>query len=472
MFSKNEELTLSIDNIGNTGEGIGHVDGYTLFVKDAMPGDVIRAHITKAGKSYGYARLIDIIAPSVDRVVPSCVDSSRCGGCTLQHMSYEKQLEYKEQKVKDCLIRIGGFDAGTIDDITEPIIGTEEPFHYRNKAQFPVGSTKDRSVAIGFYAGRTHSIIDVPECYIQCDESNEAVSIVRSWMEKNHVEPYDETNGTGIIRHILTRVGKNTGDVMVCLVVNKEYDEHAANEKDFVQLVDDLKTIKGLKSFCLNINTKKTNVILGDKIINLYGPGYIEDTIGDVRYRISPLSFYQVNPVQTGKLYSTALEYAEITKNDIVWDLYCGIGTISLFLARKAKRVLGVEIVPQAVRDARINAKINGIDNVTFIEGAAEDIFRQISDGEIQGKTTEDILKPDVIVVDPPRKGCDEKLIETMLDIKPGKIVYISCDPATLARDLKMLCANEYEIKRVRPCDMFPMTGHVETVCCLCKICC
>lgn len=462
MYSKNDIVKLTIDDIGNDGEGIGHIDGYALFVKDSLPGDVIEARITKVKKNYAYARLEKIITQSADRVEAKCPNAVKCGGCTLQHYAYDKQLIYKENKVKNCLVRMGGYEASYIDSIMEPIHGMDNPYYYRNKAQFPVGMSKDGNVNIGFYAGRTHSIIDCEECYIQSELSNRIMLIVKKWIVDEKIQPYDENTHTGLIRHILTRVGHKTGEVMVCLVVTNKHVPALDSLKDTL-----VRELPGLRSLCLNINKEKTNKILGDKIINVWGDNYIEDYIGDVRYRISPLSFYQVNPVQTEKLYGTALEYAGLTGNETVWDLYCGIGTISLFLAKKAKAVLGVEIVPQAIEDAKINASINGIDNALFIAGAAEEVSDYISanpDYSIYDK-------PDVVVVDPPRKGCDGKLIDTILNIRPERIVYVSCDPATLARDVKLLGQGGYELKRVRACDMFGMTGHVETVCLLSKKC-
>ncbi len=452
-FSKNQIVELTIDDIGNDGEGIGHIDGYALFVKGALPGDYIKASIMKANKNYGFARIIDIITPSPDRVSPACSHAGRCGGCTLQHLDYKKQLEYKENKVKNCLIRIGGFDAEYINGITEPILGMDNPYNYRNKAQFPVGKGKDGRPVIGFYAQRSHDIIDSDSCCIQSEISNDIAGIVRAWMTEYGIEPYDEAAHTGTIRHIVTRSGFVTGEVMVCLVTLKRKIKHLD------ELVNRLLQIEGMTSICLNINTEKTNRILGDEIISVYGKPYIEDYIGEIRYRISPLSFYQVNPVQTEKLYGTALEYAALTGNETVWDLYCGIGTISLFLARNAKNVLGVEIVPQAIVDAEVNAKINGIDNAMFIAGASEEVCPSLA----HNPATMHFAKPDVIVVDPPRKGCDGKLLDTILEAKPERVVYVSCDPATLARDLKILCESEYKLERVRACDMFGMSGHVET---------
>ena len=454
MFSKNDEVDILIEDISNEGEGIGHVNGYALFVKDTLPGDYVHAKIIKVKKSYGFARLMDIIKPSEDRTEAVCENAVRCGGCQLQHYRYDRQLDYKQNKVKNALVRMGGFAADFIDSVMEPVIGMDNPYNYRNKAQFPVGKDKEGNTVIGFYAGRTHSIIDSRYCYIQSEVSNKVVSIIRSWIERYGISPYEETKHSGLIRHILVRNGFKTGEVMVCLVVTSK--KVPALDK----LVELLGDIDGLVSVCLNINKDKTNKILGDKIINVYGRNYIEDYIGDVKYRISPLSFYQVNPVQTEKLYSTALDFAGLTGNETVWDLYCGIGTISLFLAKSARSVLGVEIVPQAISDAKVNAQINNIDNALFTCGAAEDVEDFLTENELQHIYG----NPDVIVVDPPRKGCDSKLLDTIISHSPERIVYVSCDPATLARDLKILCEDVYEIKRVRACDMFGMSGHVETV--------
>ncbi len=446
MIKKNDQLVITIEDVGTNGEGIGKHDGYTLFVNNTTIGDKALVKVMKAGKSYGYARLIELIQPSRYRVKPRCPIADKCGGCQIMHMDYAKQLEYKEDKVRGCLTRIGGFK----DIPMEPIIGMEEPYYYRNKSQYPVGRNKEGKVIIGFYAGRTHSIIDTEHCYIGVEVNTPIIEYLRSFIKLYNIEPYNEEKHTGLLRHILIRVGYRTGDVMVCLVINGKDIPHKK------ELVEGLLQIQGMKSICLNINTSETNVILGDKIVELWGDSYITDYIGSVKYRISPLSFFQVNPIQTEKLYEVALEYADLHGNEIVWDLYCGIGTISLFLAQKAKQVYGVEIIPQAIEDARTNAKLNGIENVEFYVGAAEDILLE--------KYKEENISADVIVVDPPRKGCDQSLLDTILSIAPEKIVYVSCDPATLARDLKYLCESKYEIKRVKPVDMFGHSVHCEVI--------
>ena len=448
-FKKNDLVTLEITDLGSSGEGIGKVDGYTLFVKDALIGDVIEAKIIKTKKNYGYGRLMTILTPSPARVEARCPQARACGGCQIQPLDYAKQLEYKENKVKELLDRVGKVS----DYVMEPIIGMEDPWYYRNKAQFPVGTSKEGEIVTGFYAGRTHSIVPVQECFIQHPLNEQLMAIVRQWMNEFNVTAYDETKQTGLVRHIFTRIGKYTGEVMVCLVINgKKIPKPEV-------LIERLKAVEGMTSICLNINRENTNVILGKTIKCLWGQDYITDKIGDIAYRISPLSFFQVNPIQTQKLYGTALEYAELTGNETVWDLYCGIGTISLFLAKAAKKVCGVEIVPEAIADAKENAKLNGIENADFFVGKAEDVLPEQYDK--YG------VYADVIVVDPPRKGCDEKLLQCMVEMAPKRIVYVSCDPATLARDLNFLEANGYKVKKVRCTDMFPHSTHVETVCLL-----
>ena len=448
-LKKNDQVEIKIEDIGSDGEGIGRYEGYTLFVKDTVMGDIALVQVMKTGKTYGYARLVRLLKPSAYRVEPKCPVASRCGGCQLMHVDYAKQLEYKADKVHNCLTRIGGFT----DIPMEPICGMDEPYYYRNKSQYPVGRNKDGSIAIGFYAGRTHAIIDTPHCFIGARINEEIISVIRSFLVKNKLEPYDEEQHKGLIRHILIRVGYRTGEIMVCLIINGKdlpYQE---------ELVNRLTKIKGMKSVCLNVNKEKTNVILGDKIIPLWGEPYITDYIGDIKYQISPLSFYQVNPIQTKKLYDIALDYADLHGEETVWDIYCGIGTISLFLAQKAKKVYGVEIVPEAIRDAKKNALINNITNTEFYVGAAEEV--------LPVKYKEEKIYADVIVVDPPRKGCDQSLLDTILVMAPKRIVYVSCDPATLARDLKYLCEKDYELKRVRAVDQFGHSTHVETVCLL-----
>lgn len=595
-FQKNDMVTVTIEDIGTEGEGIGKVDGYTLFVKDAVPGDIVTAKLMKCKKNYAYARLEKVETPSPFRVEPPCPYHRQCGGCQLQAIDYKKQLEFKQQKIRGNLIRIGGFDPAFVDARMEPIIGMDEPLHYRNKAQYPVGTDRNGKIITGFYAGHTHSIIANTDCLLGAPENQQILEIILEYMREYKVSAYDETTGQGLVRHVLIRKGFTSGELMVCLVINyresnkkngkplqsdiaaKKMDEknpaamkteemkfaakktdeanfaakkadeisftimkalekeHAEEDKESYetncikddrckkiylpeqdQFIKRLLSISGMKSISVNINTENTNVILGSEVHTIWGEPTISDSIhvrdmqaagypftGDaLTFKISPLSFYQVNPVQTEKLYSLALEYAGLTGRETVWDLYCGIGTISLFMARKAKQVYGVEIVEQAILDARENAKRNGINNAKFFVGKAEEVLPAYYEEKIKltenektgnhlqqqsGKITyvlqeplqnerkenvvqewfkkeeSNMLHPDVIVVDPPRKGCDEACLSTMLKMQPSRIVYVSCDSATLARDLKILCESGYEIQRVRGVDQFGMTVHVETV--------
>ena len=458
-MKKNEKIVVKIEDIGVNGEGIGKVEGYTLFVKDALIGDMVEAVITKAKKNYGYAKMLRILDASPHRVERKCPVARQCGGCQIQELSYEAQLDFKTKKVYGNLERIGGFSPEFLDTVMEPICGMEEPFYYRNKAQFPIGTDKEGNIVTGFYAGRTHQIIPNMECALGVSVNQEILRIIVDFMNQNGVSAYNEENGYGLVRHVLIRYGFKTKEIMVCLVING--DKIPKSEK----LVDKLAQIKGMTSITYSVNKENTNVIMGKEIGVLWGQGYITDYIGDVKYQISPLSFFQVDPVQTEKLYGFALEYAGLKGNETVWDLYCGIGTISLFLAQKAKKVYGVEIVPQAIDDARNNAKINGIENAEFFVGKAEEILPEYY-AEYEKQHGEKAYA-DVIVVDPPRKGCEETLLDTMVEMRPERIVYVSCDSATLARDLKYLVERGYEIKKVQGVDQFCHTGHVETVCLL-----
>ncbi len=468
---KNQIVTVTIEDIGNDGEGIGKYEGYTLFVKGALPQDVVKVKVLKAKKTFGYAKVEELISPSPDRVTPKCPVAGRCGGCQLQHYSYARQLQYKADKVRNCLLRIGGIEAERLDAVTEQVIGMEIPFYYRNKAQYPVGTDKEGNPVMGFYAGHSHNIIDCTDCAIQEPVNAVILPIIKEFMKEKNISAYNEENGKGLLRHVLTRVGFHTKEVMVCLIINGRKfpgaEELAARVAKAVEEFRKEPTAEAdtyrLKSFCLNVNTEKTNVILGQEILPVYGDNYITDYIGDIRYQISPLSFYQVNPKQTVKLYEKALEYAELSGNETVWDLYCGIGTISLFLAQKAKKVYGVEIVPQAIEDAKVNSKINNINNAEFFVGAAEDVM------PVKYQESNGTMKADVICVDPPRKGCEESLLDTVVAMEPKRIVYVSCDPATLARDVKYLEEKGYELIKVCPVDQFGHTGHVETVAKLCK---
>ena len=474
QYSKNDIVTVKIEDIGTEGEGIGKLEGFTLFVKDAVMGDVVEARLVKVKKNYAYARLEKVLTSSPLRVKPVCSYHKQCGGCQIQAMSYEAQLQFKENKVKNNLVRIGGFDQIFIESVMESVVGMEQPWHYRNKAQFPVGTDKDGRIITGFYAGRTHSIIANTDCALGVEENEPILQKVLAYMQNEKVSAYDETTGQGLVRHILIRKGFTSGEIMVCLVINGK----SLPKED--RLVSTLREIPGMTSIWLNYNTKNTNVIMGTEGRVLWGQNTITDVIHrrsieeinsgkdclrydskenapqGITFAISPLSFYQVNPIQTEKLYSLALEYAGLTGEETVWDLYCGIGTISLFMAQCAKEVHGVEIVPQAIEDARKNAERNHIENATFYVGKAEEVLPRLYEQEH--------IFADVICVDPPRKGCDEACLNTIIKMAPKRIVYVSCDSATLARDLKYLCENGYEIRKVRAVDQFGQTVHTETV--------
>ena len=468
LYRKNEIVQVTIEDMTGEGEGIGHFDGYTLFVKDAVIGDEIRARITKAKKNYGYARVEEILAPSDARVRAKCPKARSCGGCRLQELDYGEQLKFKESLVRRNLERIGGFKEIPM----EPIISMEEPWRYRNKAQYPVGfSKKDGKIVAGYYAGRTHSIIDIRDCMLSPAENADILDTVVCFAGEFGIPAYDEETGKGILRHVLVREGFISGEILVCLVINADMLPRAEI------LVERLLALpmegKCIQSVCLNINRKRTNVILGDRTVRLYGDPWITDYLKEFSFRISPQSFYQVNPVQTVKLYDTAVSFAGLTGSEVVFDLFCGIGTISHFLAGKAKEVYGVEIVPQAIEDAKANAVRNGVGNVKFFAAAAEDVAER---GYFDRENP--LVKPDVIVLDPPRKGCEESLLRTIRKLGPDRVVYVSCDSATLARDLKILCMpgeeeteeTAYEVRRVRPCDMFPHSTHIETIVLLQKL--
>lgn len=447
-LKKNQEILLTIEDFTKDGEGLGKYQGFPLFVKDTVIGDRVKISITKLKKNYGYGRLLAILEPSPDRVEAPCPVVRQCGGCKIQQLSYEQQKKFKWRQVSNCLQRIGSFP--DIEKKMEPIYAMDSPWHYRNKAQYPVGLDKKGQITAGFYAGHTHTIIPNTDCLIQAKVNKDILEIILNYLRKNNIQPYDEKTHTGLVRHILTRVGFVTGEIMVCLVINGKKEQL----KHISALISRLSAIPGMTSILINTNTDRTNRILGSTCRTLWGKPYIEDYIGDIRYQIGPLSFFQVNPVQTKVLYSKALEYAGLTGEEIVWDLYCGIGTISLFLAQRAKHVYGVEIVPDAIADARNNAAINGMDNVTFYVGKAEEI--------VPAEYARTGIRPDVIVVDPPRKGCEASLLHTMITMAPRRIVYVSCDPGTLARDCLILCQDRYTIDKVAVVDQFAHSCHCE----------
>lgn len=446
MIKKNDDLEVNISDIGYEGEGIAKIDGYTTFVKGGLKGEKVKIKMLKVNKDYGFAKLVEVLEKSEERDEPICSVFGKCGGCSLQHINYEAQLDYKTNTVRNTLRKALGYDVDV-----EQTIGMGIPYNYRNKAQYPVVDDK-----IGFFAGRTHALIENEKCYIQNETSDKLAKDAFKILRKYNISSYNEKSGKGCLRHIITRIGIHTGELMLVLVTNEKNIRH----KD--EIVSELtKEYPTLKSIIQNVNIQNTNVILGNECVTLYGQEYITDILGEYKFKISPLSFYQVNPVQTEVLYNIAKEYANLQGTETVFDLYSGIGTISIFIADNAKKVYGVEVVEQAVFDAKENAEINEIRNVEFIQGEAEVIVPEMYK---EGK------KADVVFVDPPRKGCDEKLLETIKEMKAQKVVYISCNPATLARDLKYLTDNGYEIKKVQPVDMFPQTSHVENVVLLEKI--
>ncbi|SFC90734.1 23S rRNA (uracil1939-C5)-methyltransferase [Bacillus sp. OV322] len=443
--AKNETIDAVFEDLTHDGAGVAKIDGYPVFVPNALPGEKAKIKIIKVNKGYAFGRLLELYEESPFRVHISASENHKYGGSQLQHISYEGQLKFKENQVKQVLTRIGKLEDVSI----HPILGMEHPWHYRNKAQVPVGE-KDGELIAGFYKPRTHEIVDTDESLIQDSIINEAVQTVKEICSELGIPAYDEQTHRGVLRHIMARYGKETGELMVVIITRTS--ELLQRNKIVEEII---KRLPKVKSIVHNINSKKTNVILGEKTKVLWGSEVIYDYIGDVKFAISARSFYQVNPDQTRVLYSKALEYAGLTGEESVIDAYCGIGTISLFLAQKAKKVFGVEIVPEAISDAKRNAELNGITNAEFAVGEAEEVIPAWYE---EGNTA------DVLVVDPPRKGCDEALLNTIIQMKPKKVVYVSCNPATLARDLRILEDGGYKTIEVQPVDMFPQTTHVECV--------
>ena len=446
MLSKNKEYVVDIVDIGQGGVGIGKYEGFTVFVEGGLIQDKVKVRINKSKKNYAVGDIVEIIEKSPFRVDRICSDDLKdCGGCQIQELDYNKQLELKTNEVKQVISRIGKLENVEIHET----IGMQSSCRYRNKAQFPIQNING-STAIGFYKKKSHDVIPTDMCVIQHDINDKIIKIIKTYIQAYNVSIYNETTHTGVLRHLVTKVGFTTNEVMVVLVAN------GTNLPHLNELASVLKeNIPGFKTLVLNVNKAKTNVILGKENKVIYGNGKINDYIGDLVFEISPLSFFQVNPVQTEVLYNKALEYAELKENDTVFDIYCGIGSISLFLAQKATKVYGIEIVEDAIKDAKINAKLNNLNNVEFYVGKAEEVVPKMYS---EGKTA------NVVVVDPPRKGCDEKVLDTIVSMKPDRVVYVSCNPSTLARDLAYLDERGYKCVEIQPVDMFPHTMHVE--CC------
>lgn len=437
--------TITITGLGHSGEGVGRYQDFTVFVPGALPGEQITAQITTVKKNYAVGRITEIEVPSPHRITSECSIYQQCGGCQLQHLTYQEQLNVKRQQVVDAITRIGKLP----DVIVHPTLGADNPWYYRNKMQFPVGLQQGK-VVVGCYSQGSHDIVDTDNCLIQHQTNNAIVREVRTVIAELGIEPYNERTGQGVIRHVLGRVGTATGEVMVVLVTATD----RLPKQD--QLIERLKTkIPGLVSLVQNVNSKRTNIIMGNKTVTLWGQDTITDKLGEFRFAISARSFFQVNTVQAEVLYNQAVKYAGLTGSETVIDAYCGTGTITLFLARKAKKVYGIEIVEPAILDARKNAVNNNVANVEFMVGDAVQVMPRLFK---QG------IRPDVIVVDPPRAGCEQKVLETFVNMEPKRIVYVSCNPASLARDLAVLAEKGYVVKEVQPVDMFSQTFHVESV--------
>ncbi len=456
---KNQDYILEVVDINNDGAGVGKYDNFTVFVPNCVHGDVINAKIIKVKKSYAIGKLLKIVEPSSIRTSQLCTKATQCGGCQLQHINYQAQLDFKRKKVQDSLERIGKIN----DADVLPTIGMPNPSNYRNKAQYPI-KVVDGKLQIGFYAKKSHRVVESDECIIQDARNSKVVEVVRNFLVQNNISIYNEESHKGLVRHLLVRTSFHFNQIMVCLVIN-------GRKLPMSQLlVDELCKIDGVSSVVLNFNTAKGNAVLGEKISVLFGKDFIEDKIGDLVFRISPLSFFQVNPVQTEVLYNKVLELANLSGDEIVWDLYCGIGSISLFLAQATKHVFGVEVVNSAVDNAIVNARLNHIDNVEFILGKAEDVLGTASDKNLVSSEAAISHNVDLVVIDPPRKGCDSIVLDAIVQAVPPKVIYVSCDPATLARDLAYFVDAGYSVDVVQPVDMFPYTTHVETVCLLSKL--
>ena len=442
---KNKEYIVDVIDHGFEGEGIAKIDNFTIFIPNSIKGEKVKIIIVKVLSSHAFAKIIEIISVSNKRIESDCNTYKRCGGCSLRHIQYEETLKIKQNSIQSLVNK-------TLKDqvIVQPVLGMENPYHYRNKAQYPIGTNRNGQPVMGVFANRTHEIIPIESCLLQNQQTGEIAKFIFDFIVKNKITIYDEKTGKGLIRHIVTKIGIKTDEVMCVIVVN---GKKIPKENELVTEV--INHFPRVKTIVKNINMKNTNVILGQENINLYGEGYIKDQLGKFIFKISPLSFYQVNPIQAERLYQLGVEAAGITKLDVVFDLYCGIGTISLFMSQYAKKVYGIEIVEEAVKMAKENAKLNQADHVHFIAG---DVQKVLDDLLYKKKVV-----PNIVLVDPPRKGLDQKSIENILHIKPKRLVYISCNPATLVRDLAKLEVL-YGVNSIKPVDMFPFTSHVECV--------
>ena len=445
VVEKNKEYEVAIIDNGYEGEGIAKIDDFTIFINGAIKGEKCKILITKVNKAFAFAKLLEVIESSENRVEPDCTTYKRCGGCTLRHIKYEQTLKIKRKMVQNLVNK--GLENKII---VNNVIGMEQPYFYRNKLQYPVGVNKKGTPIMGVFARRTHEIIPIQECLIQNKESEKVAKDIFNFIKENHITIYNETTRKGAIRHIIVKIGVKTGEIM-CIIVTNE--ENIRYENKLVENIT--QKYPNVKTIIKNINSKNTNVILGDKDIILYGDGYIYDKLGKYTFKISAKSFYQTNPIQTEVLYQKAIDYAKLNKNDVLCDLYCGIGTIGIFASKEVNKVYGIEIVEEAVKAAKENAKINNVENIEFIAGDVESAFKELV--EMHN------IKPTAIIVDPPRRGLDETTINKILELEVGKLVYVSCNPATMVRDIKML-EEKYAVKEIQPVDMFPYTSHVECV--------
>ena len=444
-IEKNKEYIVDIIDNGFQGEGIAKIDNFTIFIPNAIKGEKIKVLIVKVLSSHAFGKIVEIIDESCYRKESDCTTYKRCGGCSLRHIDYKQTLKMKQNAVQSLVNK-------TLKNKinVQETLGMENPYNYRNKAQYPLGKDKDGNPVIGVFANRTHEIIPINKCMIQNQQTEEIAKFIFDFIVENNISIYDERSRKGLVRHIVTKIGIKTNEIMCILVIN---GDTIPKEKQLVENVS--KRFPNVKTIVKNINKKNTNVILGDKNINLYGNGYIKDILGEYAFKISPLSFYQVNPIQAERLYDLGVKEANISKEDTVFDLYCGIGTISLFMSKYAKKVYGIEIVEEAIEMAKENAKLNEVNNTEFIAGDVEEVLTDL----IENRN----VKPDIIMVDPPRKGLDDTSIKNILKTSPKKVVYISCNPATLMRDLAKL-EEKYEVLSITPVDMFPFTSHVECV--------